>query len=199
MIFIPTIIYIFLIQLFIFISNKESENLYKRIFIKINIFLYIPIIIINCFLLSKFIKTNYIITVLNLAMIDFLSLEIYGIIFEKFKCFIFFIYSIFIKSMSIIIFYFYHLHIFHIIDTKVVIYLSIISFYMTLYIIMNYYCIENYYNDEEYLLFVMEFEYLIFWPIFLFIGLFIIIIIFIVLIVILLLIKIYFFLCRIIS
>ena len=170
-IIIPSLLYAYIVLIIMLCFGGKDRNYSKGLFINISLVLFIPINSLNCLLLSKYIEAKYIITVLNLVVIDYLNLEIHCIIFEKFKGIFFFLFSLLIKLISLTIFYFYFFHN----NNKAIIYLSIISFYMIIFIISCFNDIEKNETDDEYLVCTMEFAYTNFWPILVFLSLLILI------------------------
>ena len=153
--FIPTTIFAFVLTGFT-IFAKNNGNLCFCF----NIFIYIPIITIYLYLLSKFIRKDYIVIVLFLFIIDFLIIITFILIFKKYKGYGILIFTLIINFFSIFIYY-------KVSDSEKIqiIIMSIIAFSWINYILIFNNIVRQNTKDKEYIYAVSLFNYCIFVPV----------------------------------
>ena len=95
-----------LIMILSIIYNAFLKSFKKNIFLYIFHVIYGLFIIINCFLLSKYIDSHYILYTLFLLLIGIIGMEIYTFISKNFKLYFFGLSSFILLMISIIGFYF---------------------------------------------------------------------------------------------
>ena len=139
-----------------------SENDDRIKYSSIYFFLFIIVIVLFSFLLSKYIEEyNYIICTLFLFLLDFIIMEIYILIFKKYKGFIYFFICLLVNSIAIIISYY---ELLSKPDKKVIIIISIIALIKIIYITLFNYEVEFNFNDDEVLYAIKVFNYVLFTP-----------------------------------
>lgn len=124
--------------------------------------LFMAIIIDYCIMLTKYIEeTNYIICTLSLFLLDFIVMEIYILIFRKYRGYLFIILCLLFDSIAMIIFYYTLLSK---PDKKVIIIISVIAFLKILYTSMFNSETRRNFNDDEIFYALTVFNYILFTP-----------------------------------
>ena len=155
-IFIPMSIVIILIPL---IYEFEFSYRKKSKFFLISNILYIPYIVLFCFILTLDIESKYILMVLSLIIVNFLLLEIYhSFILSNEYLFLIFLPLLIANALLIILYAFLWMD-----EIRQIIIISIISFVIILYIIIISYQIKEY-EEEEYMFGVFVLNYGVFVP-----------------------------------
>jgi len=130
---------------------------------KYSIIIYVPIIILYCFLLTIFIDNhNYIIGVLILFLVNFICNYFYSFFFNRYRGYIIFFINLIANTICMIILYY---TLFSEPDKNTIIIISIIALIMILYASSFNFIAKRKFNDEEIVFAIMIFDYLFFFPV----------------------------------
>ena len=155
--FVIITLFTFLITSFIVCYNSVQKSC-----LSFNILIYIPIMIIYFFLLSKFTEKDYILIQLSLFTSDFFCVLFSILLFRKYKGFITFIF-IAASNISLILLYYYKKYL-NLKEKKVIVTISILSFIFAAYINIFNYLARQKFEDYETRGAIFHFNYNIFIP-----------------------------------
>ena len=155
--FVIITLFTFLITSFIFCYNSDQKSC-----LSFNILIYIPIMIIYFFLLSKFTEKDYILIQLSLFTSDFFCVLVSILLFRKYKGFIAFIF-IAASNISLILLYYYTKYL-YLKEKNAIAIISIISFIFAAYISIFNDITRQKFEDYETRGAIFHFNYNIFIP-----------------------------------
>ena len=153
-----------LITLFSFFLTSFTlcyNSVHKK-WLSFNIFLYIPVITLYIFLLSKYTKKDYFLIQISLFISDFLGIIIFILIVRRYKGFGVLIFTLIFNASLMITFY--YKEIFDIKEKKAIIIISILSFIFIAYITIFNDIARQKFEDNEIRGAVFHFNYNIFYP-----------------------------------
>lgn len=158
--FIPLTLFIFIITSMVF--GYEEEGIGKKC-LSFNIFIFIPCMTIYCLLLFKFVEPKYMITILSLILCDFLTIIIFYILFQRYKGYLFLLFTLIFNTICMLIFYYYLKYI----ETKTEItVISLIGLAIFLYTLIFNSISRKKFENYELIATVYFFDYCIFVPAF---------------------------------
>lgn len=127
-----------------------------------NIVIYIPIMIIYFFLLSKYTKNDYILIQLSLFISDFLAIVLFILLFGKYKGYGVLFFILILNVALILIFY--YTDVLYLKEKNAIITISILSFIFIAYIIIFNDYVRQKFEDNEVKGAIFHFNYNIFVP-----------------------------------
>lgn len=159
--FIPVSLICGIFSFFFFLfAIKENIKIFNKI-VYFSLVIYIPLMIMNCFLLSEFIEIKYILGLLTLLLLNYVSVEFAYIIFKIKKNYSYAVFASIINVIYLVIFFI----IFKETSIKAFILMPIIALLIIVYIQLFNYSLLFSLTEDDYIHAAEVLDYFLFVPI----------------------------------